>query len=287
VYYSIFDAPCPGTTFAEVVSPSSIPAASEKISFQLTGLTTGAFYTVSVTAVNANGNESACSMVASAPARPDSSEATAPLDTVSAAVNPQTANGQEVLDTDSFAGTNGWPLAVYSASWPVFANWNQLAIQGSPGFGPGTGGGQANRRDGQFWTDNQWAEIIVGTGSIRTSGELFVGLRATDAEPAGQAYGGGLTSEGYQIRRWDPEGTSTVLAVDPAAREGRVGDVVNLQIVGSTITLTVSRGGAPLLTLSATDSRYLTGGTPMLWICCGLATTERYGGPWRAGRVTP
>src|SRR5262252_1511227 len=143
-------------------------------------------------------------MVASAPARPDSPEATAPLDTVSAAVYPQTVNGQEVLDTDSFAGTNGWLLAVYSANWPVFANWNQLAIQGSPGFRPGIGGGQANRRDGQFWTDNQWAEIIVGTGSIRTSGELFVGLRATDAEPAGQAYGGGLTSEGYQIRRWDP-----------------------------------------------------------------------------------
>src|SRR5262249_50632094 len=128
-------------------------------------------------------------------------------------------------------------------NWPVFANWNQLAIQGSPGFGPGIGGGQANRRDGQFWTDNQWAEIIVGTGSIRTSGELFVGLRATDAEPAGRAYGGGFTNEGYQIPGWDREGSYTVLTVDPEARGGRVGDVVNLQIVGSTITLTVSRGG--------------------------------------------
>jgi hypothetical protein len=59
-----------------------------------------------------------------------------------------------------------------------------------------------------------------------------------------------------------------------------------VQVVGSTITLRVSRGGAPLVTLSATDSYYLTGGTPMLWICCGEATPQRYGGSWRAGRVT-
>ena len=72
VYYSIFDAPCPGSTFAEVVSPSAIPAANETISFQLIGLTAGAVYTVSVTAVEANGNESACSDSARAVARDDS-----------------------------------------------------------------------------------------------------------------------------------------------------------------------------------------------------------------------
>ena len=69
VYYSIFDSPCPGSTFAEVVSPSSTPAPNETISFQLTGLTAGAFYTVSVTAVDAHGSESGCSDTASALAR--------------------------------------------------------------------------------------------------------------------------------------------------------------------------------------------------------------------------
>ena len=72
VYYSIFDAPCPGSAFVEVVSPSAIPAANETNSFQLTGLTAGAVYTVSVTAVDANGNESACSDTANAVARDDS-----------------------------------------------------------------------------------------------------------------------------------------------------------------------------------------------------------------------
>ncbi len=80
VYYSIFDSPCPGSTFAEVVSPSSISAPNETISFQLTGLTAGAFYTVSVTAVDTHGNESACSDTASAVARDDA--AVAPTDAV-------------------------------------------------------------------------------------------------------------------------------------------------------------------------------------------------------------
>jgi hypothetical protein len=137
IYYSTSDSPCPGSTFFEVASSTSIPPPNQTVSVQMTGLTTGSIYGVSVTAVDANGNESACSVVASALARPDSPEAT-----------------QEVLDTDSFAGTNSWALAAYSANWPVFANWNQLAIQGPPGFGPGIGGGQANRRDGQFWTDD-------------------------------------------------------------------------------------------------------------------------------------
>src|SRR5262249_61934925 len=73
VYYSIFASPCPGSTFAEVASPGSTPGANETVSFQLTGLTAGAVYTVSVSAVDAQGNESACSDTVSAAARDDSS----------------------------------------------------------------------------------------------------------------------------------------------------------------------------------------------------------------------
>jgi Fibronectin type III domain len=285
VYYaSGTSRPCPGSAFVTVGGSSFSDAI---VTHTLTGLTDNTVYSVSVTAVGTNGNESSCSTVAFAAARPSAPGATVPANAGSNAANADAVNAQAMLDTDSFAGTNRWALDAYSGNWRGFANWNQLAIQGTPGFGPGTGGGQANRRDGHVWTDNQWAEIVVGTGFIGTYDELFVGLRATDAEPAGRAYGGGFTTEGYQIRRWDPDGSYTVLVVDPAAHDGRSDDVINLQIVGSTITLAVSRGGAPLVTLSATDSRYLTGGTPMLWICCGDATTKRYGGSWRAGRVTP
>jgi hypothetical protein len=91
VYYSIFDAPCPGSTFVEVASPSLIPSATETISFRLTGLTAGAVYGISVTAVDTHGNESACSDTASAVARDDS--AVTPSDGVVQAQSANAATG--------------------------------------------------------------------------------------------------------------------------------------------------------------------------------------------------
>jgi hypothetical protein len=69
VYYSTQTAPCPGTTRAEVVSPTSSPGANQTVSIRLTGLTGGTRYSVGVTAVDTSGNESGCSGVASAVAR--------------------------------------------------------------------------------------------------------------------------------------------------------------------------------------------------------------------------
>src|SRR5262245_20953871 len=146
IYYaSGTSTPCPGAVFVTV--------GGSTVTVTLTGLTENTVYFVSVAAVSSNGNESRCSEVASATARPDPSVATAPAaPTASAGASaPATAvssvgTAQVVLDTDSFADTNGQALATHSANWPVFANWNQLAIEGSPGFGPGIGGGQSNRR---------------------------------------------------------------------------------------------------------------------------------------------
>ena len=72
VYYDTSGSPCPGSSFVEVASPDSNPPPDERVSFQLTGLTTGWIYSVSVTAVDASGNESACSEIASAIAQDDS-----------------------------------------------------------------------------------------------------------------------------------------------------------------------------------------------------------------------
>jgi hypothetical protein len=71
VYYYTSDSPCPGSTFVEVAAPDSNPSPDEMVSFQLTGLTTGAIYSVSVTAVDTQGNESNCSDTASAVAQDD------------------------------------------------------------------------------------------------------------------------------------------------------------------------------------------------------------------------
>src|SRR5499426_2765838 len=71
VYYGTQSAPCPGTTRAQVASPTSSPSANQTVTSRLTGLTTGTRYNIAVSAVDAAGNESACSSVASAVARSD------------------------------------------------------------------------------------------------------------------------------------------------------------------------------------------------------------------------
>jgi hypothetical protein len=91
VYYDTSGSPCPGSSFVEVASPDSTPPPDETVSFQLTGLTTGWSYSVSVTAMDASGNESACSEVASATAQDDSVTTTAAPDSTTTAPDSTTA----------------------------------------------------------------------------------------------------------------------------------------------------------------------------------------------------
>jgi hypothetical protein len=69
VYYGTSASPCGGGSWAQVSSTTSSPTAGQQVTYRLTGLTTGASYNVAVTAVDAIGNESACSNVASAVSR--------------------------------------------------------------------------------------------------------------------------------------------------------------------------------------------------------------------------
>jgi Abnormal spindle-like microcephaly-assoc'd, ASPM-SPD-2-Hydin len=80
LYYSTFPSPCPGATFVEVAAPTS-PPTNHTVSYQLTGLSTGSTYSVSITAVNSDGTESACSVEARAVARTEF--AITPIGTVS------------------------------------------------------------------------------------------------------------------------------------------------------------------------------------------------------------
>ena len=69
VYYGVATAPCPGTAFFQVASPTPSPQPNTTVSFRLTGLTIGTLYNVSVTAVDLIGQESTCSPVAGAVAQ--------------------------------------------------------------------------------------------------------------------------------------------------------------------------------------------------------------------------
>ena len=106
VYYGTQSAPCPGTTQAQMASPTSSPGASQTVSFRLAGLTAGTRYNVAVSAVDAAGNESACSVVASAVARADF--AVTPTGTV----NFGTVNlGNSVDKTFTISSTGGSSLS--------------------------------------------------------------------------------------------------------------------------------------------------------------------------------
>jgi len=80
VYYGPAPA-CPGGASLHVASPTTSPGPEQTESVRLTGLTTGALYFVSVTAVNLSGDESPCSIGASAVAQADFS--VSPTDIVS------------------------------------------------------------------------------------------------------------------------------------------------------------------------------------------------------------
>src|SRR5713101_4725384 len=70
VYYGPAMA-CPGAVFSQVASPTTSPGPDQIVSVRLKGLTTGALHFVSVTAVNMSGDESPCSIGASAVAQVD------------------------------------------------------------------------------------------------------------------------------------------------------------------------------------------------------------------------
>jgi len=71
LYYDTSSSPCPGSASIQVASPASSPGPNQTISARLTGLTTGTLYNAAIAAVDANGNQSLCSSVASAVARAD------------------------------------------------------------------------------------------------------------------------------------------------------------------------------------------------------------------------
>src|SRR5262245_9916110 len=69
IYYGTSSAPCPGSSFIEVASPTLSPASNQTVTLRLTGLLTGILYYGSITAVDTSGNESSCSYTARAGAR--------------------------------------------------------------------------------------------------------------------------------------------------------------------------------------------------------------------------
>src|SRR5262245_25191472 len=86
VYYGTSNPPCATSSFVVVLSTVSAPATGTVVSATLTGLATGTPYFVQVTALDASGNESPYSNVANAVARPDPTDTTPPMVTITSPV---------------------------------------------------------------------------------------------------------------------------------------------------------------------------------------------------------
>jgi hypothetical protein len=118
VYYSTSDSPCPGSTLLAVTSPTSNPPSNETVGFQLTGLTTGSIYSVSVTAVRMDGSESACSDIAWGVARDDS--VVTPAATGHSIVTPAETGDSIVAPTDTVM-----PESTASETRPRWRDWRR------------------------------------------------------------------------------------------------------------------------------------------------------------------
>lgn len=190
---------------------------------------------------------------------------------------------QNVLDTDSFGGSNGTALHTYNSNWVILdaTNISEVLIAGTPGIGgPGACG---DLRNGFTWTNDQWSELKID-GTNLADYAFLVCVRATAGSGnncTGYAAGAhrDLTGGTYQIYSFTAPGAFTALAT--GAHSYTQNDVVNLQIVGLILTLTVN--GVTETTYDTTpDGVKYSSGSPALVI--GSQAT-RLAGSWRAGSV--
>jgi hypothetical protein len=188
---------------------------------------------------------------------------------------------QVLLDTDTFNGTNGTSLPSYNANWVITdsGGFNNLTIEGTPGVG----GAGSNTRNGSTWTNDQWTELTIDSTNL-ASDNFFVGVRITTGNAnnctgywAGYSFGT-FGNRTYRIVKFTSSSSFTNLVT--GTHTAAVGDVVNVQIVGTSLTLTVNG----VTEATVTDATYSTGSPGMN--LSDATTTIRLGGTWRAGSVS-
>ena len=189
--------------------------------------------------------------------------------------------GQNLLDTDSFNGTNGNTLSTYNANWVADDTGlgNEVIIAGTPGIGS-DGFQDENYRTGQTWTNDQWCELKVD-GTTLASDDWLIGVRMATTNIL-QGYMAGYSpaffgTNNYGILRYDSR-VGHSLATSSTARA--TNDVVNFQVQATTLTLTLN--GSVLLTV--TDTTYTTGNPAIRLL--HTSSGVRLGGTWRAGSVS-
>jgi hypothetical protein len=242
VYYSTSASLCPGSTFFRVATSTLIPPPNQTVDILLTRLTSGSIYSISVTAVDTAGNESACSGGVTAVARDDSAVTSTDR---ARFVAPVSFSGVFVRPNDPELGPNYDPQAS-----------NPLQIVGQRVRSTSIASGKEESLNAIAPWNDQCARITLGT---------FTGAEYGDAGPIIRAASpGARTFYGARAFKNHPNfassiymrinGAVTVLATESATTWAS-GNVVELCGVGPNLTL--KRDGVTVLT--AIDSN-LTGG---------------------------
>ena len=174
VYYGISHPPCPGISSFQVPSLTPNPPAPELVTLRLTGLLSGTRYYVSVTAVDASGNESACSTpVVSDVAR--SEFAVSPTDTVDfGSVNLGTFAEQTLTVQNAVGGT---------VSGAVAATAPFSVVSGSPFTLTGLGATQAVTLRFTPSTSATVSANVNFTANGDTISRIVTGTGVPDATP--------------------------------------------------------------------------------------------------------
>ena len=190
--------------------------------------------------------------------------------------------GQTILNTDAFTGTATTVLPTYSANWVTVTDGVDCIIS-TPNGGvaaPSTSTCK-NYNTAATWTNDQFAEVTVTALGAGSSGRNLVCVRLTVSAALSGYCAGMILSEGdgnYRIWRFNDDGTRTAIAGPGAAMAAS--DVVNLEIVGSNLTLRVNGSTA----LTASDATFTTN-NPGLRLSHNVAITNLVSS-WKAGSVT-
>jgi Bacterial Ig domain/Purple acid Phosphatase, N-terminal domain/Glucodextranase, domain B/Abnormal spindle-like microcephaly-assoc'd, ASPM-SPD-2-Hydin len=173
LYYDTSSSPCPGSSSVQVASPTSSPGTNQTVSFRLSGLTTGTLYNVGVSAVNADGVQSACSSVASAVARADFS--VSPTGTVNFG---SVALGSTAERTFTVSNTGGGTL---SGNVSVTAPFS--IVSGSPFTLSGAGATQAVNVRFKPTTATTVTTNLSFTAGGSTISSIVTGTGASETTP--------------------------------------------------------------------------------------------------------
>ncbi len=164
---------------------------------------------------------------------------------------------QTTLDTDTFGGVAGTTLHNYNANWliaPIAGNYNDFIIS-TPNGGAKAQGQSGSIRTGQTWTNDQFAQA---TFSVLPTGIGGVCVRcAGDNTNFTSGYVVGIIPGLSGNNKWVVANATTGTAITTSATDAVAGDVVNVQVVGTAITVSIN--GTHLADLDTTSVLFATG----------------------------